>query len=62
MSRVVEDHTAITRFIETVFDLRALSARDANSGALLDLFDFSCSPPLLHPAAAPAAGAHGCPD
>jgi phospholipase C len=42
VSHVVHDHTAITRFIETLFDLPALTARDANSDALFDLFDFSC--------------------
>jgi phospholipase C len=60
VSDVVEDHTAITRFIETVFDLPALTARDANSPALLDLFDFGCSPALLHPPEAPLPGVEGC--
>ncbi len=55
------DHTAIIRFIETVFDLPALTARDANSDALFDLFDFSCGRDLSVPAA-PAAGTNGCPD
>jgi len=32
------------RFIESVFDLPALTARDANSDALLDMFDFACPP------------------
>lgn len=62
VSHVVEEHTAITRFIETLFGLPALSGRDANSGALLDLFDFSCSPALLQPPAAPPGGTHGCLD
>jgi phospholipase C len=56
----VEDHTAITRFIEAVFDLPALTARDANSTALLEMFDFACGPALLHPPEAPAAGIGGC--
>jgi len=43
VSHVVRDHTAITRFIETLFDLPALTSRDANSDALLDMFDFSCT-------------------
>jgi phospholipase C len=60
VSHVVEEHTAITRFIETVFDLPALTARDANSPALLDLFDFACGPALLHPPDAPKAGIKGC--
>jgi phospholipase C len=58
-SHVVEDHTAITRFIETVFDLPALGGRDANMSALLDLFDFSCGRDLAVPAA-PAPGTGGC--
>jgi phospholipase C len=62
VSHVVEDHTAITRFIETVFSLPALTARDANSTALLDMFDFGCDPLLLHPDSAPAAGREGCRD
>jgi phospholipase C len=60
VSHVVEDHTAITRFIEAVFDLPALTARDANSTALLDMFDFDGPPALLHPAKAPVAGKGGC--
>ena len=44
VSHVVHEHTSITRFIETVFDLPALTARDANSDALLDMFDFACPP------------------
>ena len=60
VSHVVHDHTAITRFIETVFDLPALTARDANSDALLDLFDFACSQPETPPGPAPAAGDGGC--
>jgi phospholipase C len=62
VSHAVQEHTAVTRFIEAVFGLPALSARDANSSALLDFFDFSsCTPPLLVPPEAPAAGTGGCP-
>ena len=60
VSHVVEDHTAITRFIETVFDLPALTARDANSAALLDLFDFEGAAGLLAPGIPPAAGTGRC--
>jgi len=60
VSHVPQDHTAITRFIEAVFALPALTARDANSTALLDLFDFSCVPPMLTPPLAPPAGTGGC--
>lgn len=60
VSHVVRDYTAVTRFIETVFDLPALTARDANSDALLDLFDFSCGRDLSVPPA-PDPGTGGCP-
>jgi phospholipase C len=59
VSHVVQDHTAITRFIEAIFDLPALTARDANADALLDLFDFD-SPSLMRPPDAPASGTNGC--
>lgn len=59
VSHVVEEHTAITRFIETIFDLPALTARDANSSALLDLFDFSCGRDLAAPVPSPV-GHGGC--
>jgi len=60
VSHVVHDHTAITRFIEALFDLPALTERDANSDALLDLFDFSCGRDLSVPPA-PSPGTGGCP-
>jgi phospholipase C len=59
-SHVVQEHTAVTRFIETVFNLPALTTRDANSDALLDLFDFKCGPAFLTPPSPPAAGTGGC--
>ena len=59
VSHVEEDHTAITRLIASLFDLPALTARDANSSALLDLFDFSCGRDLSLPAA-PEPGTGGC--
>jgi phospholipase C len=61
VSHVVREHTSITRFIELLFDLPALTSRDANADALLDMFDFSsCTPPMLTPPTAPAAGTGGC--
>ncbi|HEY7953696.1 MAG TPA: alkaline phosphatase family protein [Polyangia bacterium] len=60
VSHVPQETTSITRFIELVFDLPALTRRDANNTALLDLFDFS-SAQLMSPPAAPAAGTGGCP-
>ncbi|MBL8909678.1 MAG: hypothetical protein JNM17_03135, partial [Archangium sp.] len=40
VSHVPVDHTAVTRLVETRFDLPALTRRDANAWPLLDLFDF----------------------
>jgi len=36
----VYDHTSILRFIETRFDLPALTRRDANADPMLKLFNF----------------------
>ena len=58
VSHVEKEHTSITRFIESVFDLPALTARDANSDGLLDMFDFACPPPPIAPA--PAPGTKSC--
>jgi phospholipase C len=62
VSHRTHSHTSITRLIEVIADLPALTNRDANSDALLDLFDFS-SPPSPPPAATsiPAAAASTCP-
>ena len=54
VSHVVTDHTSILRFIETRFDLPALTRRDANADALLDLFDFD-HPHFLAPPRLPEA-------
>jgi phospholipase C len=59
VSHAEHEHTSITRFIEAVYDLPALTARDANSDALLDMLDFGCPPAA--PPDAPAAGTGGCP-
>ena len=48
------DLTSVLRFIQTRFDLPALTRRDANARPLLELFDFS-APRLLHPPPLPAA-------
>ena len=40
VSHVVYDHTSILRFIETKFNLPALTRRDANADPMFDLFDF----------------------
>ncbi|MEO7092577.1 MAG: alkaline phosphatase family protein, partial [Polyangiales bacterium] len=61
VSHRVHSHASITRFIEASFDLPALTDRDANSDALVDLFDFA-SPPSPPPDAAtvPAAVPQSC--
>jgi phospholipase C len=53
VSHKVYDHTSILRFIETRFDLPALTARDANADPMHDLFDFS-RPRLRKPRLTPA--------
>jgi phospholipase C len=58
VSHVVHDHTSLLRFVELLFDLPALSARDANADALLDAFDFGQRPAAPPPP--PAAGHGGC--
>jgi phospholipase C len=54
VSHNVFDHTSILRFIETRFDLPALTNRDANANPMLDLFDFA-NPPYMKPPTLPAA-------
>jgi len=51
VSHVVHDHTSTLRLIESIFDLPALTARDANADALLDMFDFGCPARANFPAA-----------
>lgn len=64
VSHAVHDHTSILRFIETRFDLPALTNRDANALPLLDLFDFShaalMNPPVLPAATVDAAALQQC--
>ena len=59
VSHIDHSHTSTLRFIETLFDLPAITARDANSDALLDLFDFTC-PDFTTPPTLPAAPPKGC--
>jgi len=62
VSHLVHDHASILRLVQLLFDLPALTARDANADALLDLFDFRCPAPLASPPPAPAAApATTCP-
>ncbi len=59
VSHAVHQHTSILRFIETLYGVPALTARDANSDAMLDMFDFSCQTPAPVPTM-PAAGTGRC--
>ncbi len=59
VSHVAHSHTSILRFVELCFGLPALSARDANADAMLDLFDF-CAPSFETVPIAPAAGEATC--
>jgi phospholipase C len=59
VSHTVHSHTSMTRFIEAVWNIGALTERDANSDALLDMFDFG-TPALAMPPAAVDAGMGGC--
>jgi len=60
VSSVVHDHTSVLRFIETKFNLGALTRRDANADNLLDCFDFRHrsfrEPPTLAAPGLPATG------
>jgi phospholipase C len=60
VSHVVHDHTSILKFIETKFNLGAMTYRDANADDLLDCFDFAnpgfLDPPTLPEPGLPAAG------
>ena len=55
VSSVVHDHTSILKFIETKFNLGALTYRDANADDLLDTLDFA-NPGFLDPPVLPAPG------
>jgi phospholipase C len=53
VSHAVHSHASILRFIEARFGLRALTARDANADAMLDMFDFARPPFATPPDLAP---------
>jgi phospholipase C len=61
LSHIVHHSTSITRLIELLFNLPALTRRDANADALLDMFDFSFPQLLQPPPDPPPAGTGGCP-
>jgi len=60
VSHVVHDHTSILKFIETKFNLAAMTYRDANADDLLETLDFAhpgfLDPPTLPAPGLPAAG------
>jgi phospholipase C len=59
VSHVVHSHTSIDRFIQFVYGIPALTDRDANADALLDMFDFT-QPNLLSPPPAPPVAIPPC--
>jgi phospholipase C len=66
ISRVVQDHTSITRFVETKWNLGAMTFRDANAHDMTDYFDFHQpsfeDPPALARAPDPGPGLQRCAD
>jgi phospholipase C len=50
----VHSHASVLRFIEARFGLPALTARDANADAMLDMFEFG-NPSFLKPPEPPAS-------
>jgi phospholipase C len=60
VGHVASSHASILRFVELRFGLPALSARDANSNALLDHFDFCQASFPTAPEARAAFGLSGC--
>ena len=60
VSHRVHSHTSVVRFVQLLHNLPALTRRDANSDAMLDLFDFGCPSFATPPAPLPAAHAPGC--
>ena len=63
-SRVVQDHTSLTAFIEHKWNLPAMTMRDANADPMLGYFDFRrpafAHPPTLAPAPPLAPGLARC--
>jgi phospholipase C len=53
-SKIVQDHTSVTAFIERKWNLPAMTFRDANAHPMTDYFNFRkpafMKPPRLHPA------------
>jgi phospholipase C len=51
VSHVVHEHTSILKFVETKWNLPAMTYRDANAGNMYEFFDFTGRPPFEHPPA-----------
>jgi phospholipase C len=60
VSHEVHSHSSILRFVQALFDLPALTGRDANSDAMLDMFDFAAGAFVTPPATVPDAAPPGC--
>ena len=58
VSHEVHDHTSILRLIELRFGLGALTTRDANADAMLDMLQFGCA--LPEPPTPPNAAVGAC--
>jgi phospholipase C len=60
VSSVVHDHTSVLKFVETKWNLEAMTYRDANADDLLDCFDFDAvafrEPPTLAAPGVPSTG------
>lgn len=52
VSHTTYSHTSITRFIEAIYKVPALTARDANANPFSDMFDWT-SPPFMKPPSFP---------
>ena len=53
VSHTVYEPASVLQFIEARFKVKALTSRDVEANSLLDMFDFTCPPALMHPPAAP---------
>jgi phospholipase C len=51
VSHVVHEHTSLLKFVETKWNLPAMTYRDANAPSMLEFFEFSGSPPFADPPA-----------
>jgi phospholipase C len=64
VSKIVQDHTSITAFIERKWNLPAMTFRDANAHPMTDYFDFRrpafAEPPHIHPKPGLAHGLAQC--